>query len=184
MKIYTKTGDNGLTSLLGGNRVLKSDIRIEAYGTVDELNSYIGLIASLPEAGNYRNFLNIIQNSLFNMGSELSCSPGSDKIKYPRLEEMEIHSLEKAIDDMEKDLKPLKDFILPGGHPVVAQCHIARCVCRRAERKTVALAQEQPVRDVIVIYLNRLSDYLFVLARSVSRILDSGEVLWRTGKQS
>ena len=182
MKIYTKTGDRGLTSLLGGDRVLKSDIRIEAYGTIDELNSYLGLVASQAELGDFKDILKGIQDNLFVIGAELAGGDGSVKTNIPKVEETEIHLLEKSIDRMEADLKPIREFILPGGHPVVAHCHIARCICRRAERNTVALAQVQPVRDMIIVYLNRLSDYLFVMARSAAQKLGAEEVLWRSRK--
>jgi cob(I)alamin adenosyltransferase len=180
MKIYTKTGDKGQTSLLGGTRVLKSHIRIEAYGTVDELNSSIGLLACLPEISiESKNVLVRIQNALFTIGSVLACETEAAISGIPQLKAEESNLLEKEIDEIEKKLPALRVFILPGGHPAVAHCHIARCICRRAERLVVGLSQEQGVPGEIIIYLNRLSDYLFMLARNTSFELGMQDIPWK-----
>ena len=173
MKIYTRTGDKGHTSLIGGARVPKFDLRIESYGTVDELNSYIGLISDENIQENYKTVLKEIQNCLFIIGSILASDP--DKIKspdkkgifIPELSPQDAELLEKEIDTMTESLPALRHFILPGGSTTVSFCHIARCVCRRAERSVVHLAQDGSVDENIIIYLNRLSDYLFVLARAI-----------------
>lgn len=167
MKIYTKTGDQGYTSLIGGTRVPKYNLRIESYGTIDELNSYIGLIADHPVSTHQKTVLKEIQDRLFTIGSVLACDPEKSKMKVPDLEAGDISLLESEIDAMDKSLPELRHFILPGGLPVVSFCHIARCICRRAERVTVQLAAESRVDDLILIYLNRLSDFLFVLARKL-----------------
>ena len=167
MKIYTKTGDSGTTSLLGGARVSKAHVRIEAYGTVDELNSYIGLLGDQLVNDSRKSFLKSIQDRLFTLGAELATEPGKDKIVKPDLYETDIEKLEKAIDEMNDSLAQLKSFVLPGGHQSVSFCHIARCVCRRAERITIALNEDQPVDVLTIKYLNRLSDYLFVLGRKM-----------------
>ena len=178
MKIYTKTGDKGTTGLFGGSRVPKSDDRINAYGTIDELNSYMGLLRD-QEINNERYDLIItIQENLFVIGSLLATEPGNEKVKVPKLQESAIESLEKAIDAMNEDLPPMRHFILPGGHQSVSFCHIARCVCRRAERLVVKLAEANPVEEKILKYLNRLSDYLFVLSRLMSQELDAKEHPW------
>jgi cob(I)alamin adenosyltransferase len=180
MKIYTKTGDKGQTSLLGGTRVIKSHLRIEAYGTVDELNSCIGLLASLPEiSGGSKNVLIRIQNTLFTIGAVLACETESAYSRIPHLDPSESQLLEKEIDEIDKKLPTLKGFILPGGHSVVAQCHITRCICRRAERHVVKLVQDQTVPEEIITYLNRLSDYLFMLARDTSFDLGIEDVPWK-----
>src|SRR6185295_3145817 len=163
-KIYTKTGDKGTTSLIGGTKVPKSHLRIEAYGTVDELNSYIGLCKDLLTD---KNILQEIQDRLFTIGSSLACDPEKEtKMKIPDLEEDDITLLEKEIDRMNESIPPMKNFILPGGHPTVSHLHIARCICRRAERCCVRLEMEkEEVESIIIKYLNRLSDHLFMLAR-------------------
>ncbi|WP_407430713.1 cob(I)yrinic acid a,c-diamide adenosyltransferase [Arcticibacter sp.] len=185
MKIYTKTGDAGSTMLIGGLRVPKSDIRIEAYGTVDELNAYIGLICDQQPGDHYRQILKQVQNHLFIMGSNLAAAPEKSKMKLPELIQEDIHLLEEEIDRMQDTLKPLSHFILPGGSTLVSYCHIARCICRRAERITVQLAQESTVEKIILIYLNRLSDYLFVLSRKVAQDNQIEETAWfPRGKQS
>ncbi len=178
-KIYTKTGDSGKTALFGGGRVPKNDLRVEAYGTVDELNAFTGLLRDMMLNENHKNFLEKIQNELFVIGSLLASV--SDKNSFlPALTETAIHAIEKQIDDMEEQLPPLKNFILPGGHVVNSYCHIARTVCRRAERNVVALAAKNTNIDPIILtYLNRLSDYFFVLARTMSFELDVAEVLWK-----
>jgi cob(I)alamin adenosyltransferase len=181
MKIYTKTGDKGLTSLLGGTRVFKSHLRIEAYGTVDELNSVIGLLASLHEISkSSQNILIKIQHTLFTIGSVLACETDKAYARIPHLKVTESKLLEREIDDIDKKLPSLKAFILPGGHFAVAHCHVARCICRRAERYVVKLAQDQMVPEEIIIYLNRLSDYLFMLARNTSFELGIEDVPWES----
>ena len=167
MKIYTKTGDRGLTSLIGGKRVPKYDIRIESYGTVDELNSYIGLIGDQDIAEHCKTILKQIQDRLFIIGSSLASEPEKSKMVIPDLNSDDIALLEREIDLMTAELPELKHFILPGGSNAVSFCHIARCVCRRAERVTVHLAEESAVDEKVIIYLNRLSDYLFTLARKI-----------------
>lgn len=170
MKIYTKTGDKGLTSLIGGTRVPKHHLRIESYGTVDELNSYVGMIRD--QAGitdQQKNTLKEIQDRLFTIGSSLASDPEKSKMKIPDLYDKDIEFLELEMDSMNEDLPELKHFVLPGGSVAVSFCHIARCVCRRAERIVVHLAEESTVNEKITIYLNRLSDYLFVLARKICR---------------
>lgn len=179
MKIYTKTGDAGTTSLFGGKRVSKADLRIDAYGTVDELNSFLGLVRDQQVNKNRKEILTGIQSKLFVVGSILATEPGNTKVKIPLLNEDDIVFLEKEIDVMETALSPLRFFILPGGHHAVSFCHVARTVCRRAERLITAL-QEQEGGDLLVIkYLNRLSDYLFVLSRTMSKELGVEEVAWR-----
>jgi cob(I)alamin adenosyltransferase len=178
MKIYTKTGDKGKTSLLGGSRVSKAHIRIDAYGNVDELNSWIGLLRD-QSANKDRHLLLIeIQDRLFTIGSHLADEGGERKFSIPEIQYSDVERLEHAIDDMNNVLPEMKNFILPGGHQVVSYTHIARTVCRRAERGVVALDDLEPVKDVIVIYLNRLSDYLFMLSRMLSHELDASEVPW------
>lgn len=180
-KIYTKTGDKGTTSLIGGTKVSKSHLRIEAYGTVDELNSWIGLCRDLvtEEAG--QKTLQEIQDRLFTIGSSLACDPEKEpKMKIPDLKEEDIVGLEKEIDRMNEELPEMKNFILPGGHPTVSYLHIARCVCRRAERCCVRLQEENSGVDPIIIkYLNRLSDHLFVLARYTGYRLHAIEIAWK-----
>lgn len=168
MKIYTKTGDKGLTSLIGGTRVPKHHLRIESYGTVDELNSYIGLIRDQDISRHNKEILKHIQDRLFTIGSSLAADPEKSKMIIPDLHLEDIELLENEMDDMDKELPPLKHFILPGGSNTISFCHIARCVCRRAERLTVHLAESSTVDEKVNIYLNRLSDYLFILARKVA----------------
>lgn len=178
MKIYTKTGDKGQTSLIGGTRVPKYHIRIEAYGTVDELNSYIGLIKCQPIDEHYQLMLKEIQDRLFTIGASLASDPERSKMKIPDLTENDIRVLEMEMDSMNEVLPSLKHFILPGGNTVVSYCHLARCVCRRAERLTVQLAEESFVDSNITIYLNRLSDYLFVLGRKLCADEGTDESIW------
>ncbi|MDP5171976.1 MAG: cob(I)yrinic acid a,c-diamide adenosyltransferase [Bacteroidia bacterium] len=178
MKIYTKNGDEGTTSLLGGTKVAKYDLRIEAYGTVDELNAYLGLIADQPEASDSLPLIRAIQSNLFVIGSQLANDPGRSHFKVPTLDESEVIQLENSIDAMEALLAPLTNFILPGGHPANSMTHVARCVCRRAERRVVELNEKAPVDPLMLRYLNRLSDWLFVLGRHFSRITGSEEILW------
>lgn len=178
MKIYTKTGDKGTTALLGGTRVPKSDIRIEAYGTVDELNSYVGLLRDQKVNSDRKDLLKIIQDRLFTVGAELATAPGKDNVKKPDLLDSDIALLESEMDQMDKELPALTSFILPGGHPSVSFAHLARSVCRRAERIVVALNNEESVDPIIVRYLNRLSDFFFVLGRKMAQELDAEEVKW------
>ena len=177
MKVYTKKGDSGTTQLIGGTRVAKSSIRIEAYGTVDELNSHIGLIRDQEINQKHYDELIEIQDRLFTLGSLLADN-GESKMKLPEIHIQDVKFLEDAIDNMEEVLEPMKSFVLPGGHSTVSYCHIARCVCRRAERVTVDLNQNQIVSPIILTYLNRLSDYLFVLSRKLSKDLKAKEQPW------
>ena len=179
MKIYTKTGDKGTTALFGGKRVSKSHERINAYGTVDELNSYIGLIRDQKIGSNHIPVLIEIQDRLFTLGSILATEPENTKVKIPTLIEQDIEYLEKQMDLMNDELPEMKSFILPGGHTSVSHCHIARCVCRRAERLVIGLSENEKVPDIAIKYLNRLSDYLFVLARKVSSELNAEEIPWK-----
>jgi cob(I)alamin adenosyltransferase len=181
MKIYTKTGDGGNTSLIGGTKVAKSDLRIETYGTVDELNSWIGLIRDLHSDTNVVELLKEIQDRLFTIGSSLACDPNKEtKMHIPDLHESDIEVLEKAIDAMNETIPVMKYFILPGGHTTISQIHIARCVCRRAERSCVHMQVEnQFVEPTIIKYINRLSDYLFVLARNAHHVLGVEEIAWK-----
>ncbi len=179
MKIYTKTGDKGTTSLLGGTRVIKSHIRIEAYGTIDELNSHIGLLRDQDVNKERLGILKEIQDRLFSIGSILASDPKRSKVKIPDLHEADIELLEKAIDNMNRALPEMRSFILPGGHQSVSFCHIARCVCRRAERIIINLSQEDIVADIVIVYLNRLSDYLFVVGRKMALELGSEDVEWK-----
>lgn len=181
LKIYTKTGDGGKTSLIGGTKVPKSHIRIESYGTIDELNSFIGLCSDQIEDEDSRTMLKEIQDRLFTIGSSLACDPDKEPLmKMPDLKQEDIKLLETAIDKMNETLPVMKSFILPGGHMAVSSLHVARCVCRRAERICVHMQEEQLFIDPLVIqYLNRLSDYLFVLARYVGHFVGAEEVAWK-----
>jgi cob(I)alamin adenosyltransferase len=180
-KIYTKTGDLGKTSLIGGTKVSKSNLRIEAYGTVDELNSYIGLIGDYNVDKQTKITLKEIQDRLFTVGSSLACDPDKEPLmKIPDLKETDIVFLETEIDRMNEVLPEMKSFILPGGHVAVSSTHIARCVCRRAERLCVSLQDHELFVDPLVIkYINRLSDYLFVLARYIGQLLGAEEIAWK-----
>lgn len=178
MKIYTKTGDTGETSLFGGTRVSKAEDRIEAYGTVDELNSYIGWLRDQEVNASRNQLLEHIQNCLFSIGADLATAPKKNAAKIPYIDSSDIILLEEAIDQMELRLEPLKNFILPGGHPAVSFCHIARCVCRRSERAVIRLHQQEEVNVLIIQYLNRLSDYLFVLSRMMAKELNVAEIIW------
>lgn len=178
MKIYTKTGDKGYTSLIGGTRVPKYHLRIETYGTVDELNSYIGLIYDHPVSADQRKLLKEIQDRLFTIGASLASDPDTSRMTIPDLTEVDIRLLEEQIDEMNTVLPGLKHFILPGGNTTASFCHVARCVCRRAERLTVELSNESFVNERIIIYLNRLSDYLFTLARKVCLDNQVEENIW------
>jgi len=180
MKIYTRTGDKGTTSLIGGTKVLKSDLRIEAYGTVDELNSYVGLCRDLIADETSKTTLGEIQDRLFTIGSSLACDPGKEtKMRIPDLKEEDISFLEREIDRMNEVLPEMKNFILPGGHPAVSHIHIARCVCRRAERCCVRLQDNNEHALLIIKYLNRLSDHLFILARYAAHLLNAAEIPWK-----
>jgi cob(I)alamin adenosyltransferase len=185
MKVYTKTGDGGTTALFGGTRVPKDHIRIESYGTIDELNSYIGLIRDQEINSHYKEILIEIQDRLFTIGAILATPPekevkknGELRLKKLGITEEDIQLLENEIDIMEEELPPMTHFVLPGGHQTVSYCHITRCVCRRAERLAVHLSHDEPVVEIAIKYLNRLSDYLFVLARKLSHDLQAEEVKW------
>lgn len=185
MKIYTKTGDKGTTALFGGTRVPKHHIRIESYGTVDELNSHIGLIRDQDIAVNHKQLLTHIQDKLFTLGAILATDPekailksGKERLNIPKIDDQDITLLEDTIDQMNEALPPMTNFILPGGHQTVSFCHIARCVCRRAERQTSFLNENEAVDEKVLMYLNRLSDFLFVLARKLSLELQAEEIKW------
>lgn len=179
MKIYTKTGDEGQTSLFGGKRVSKAELRINTYGTVDELNSWIGMLRDQDVNSGRVNTLIAIQDRLFTMGSMLATEPGNQKVKIPTLSESDIEALEKEIDTLDETLPPMRSFVLPGGHPSVSTGHIARTVCRRAERLVIELHHHEPVDPLVIKYLNRLSDYLFVLTRKMSQDLNAEETPWK-----
>jgi len=185
MKVYTKTGDKGTTALFGGTRVPKHHIRIDSYGTVDELNSYIGLIRDQKIDNHSKEILIQIQDKLFTLGAILATDPeknilksGKERLNIPKVEEEDIAVLETEIDTMEDNLPPMTHFVLPGGHTTVSYCHITRCVCRRAERLASALNEISPFDERALKYLNRLSDYLFVLARKLSHDLQADEIKW------
>ncbi|UOG73891.1 cob(I)yrinic acid a,c-diamide adenosyltransferase [Hymenobacter tibetensis] len=178
MKIYTKTGDKGLTSLIGGTRVPKSSLRIDCYGTVDELNSYIGLLRDQDVNASHRGLLKEIQDRLFTIGASLASDPEKSKMKIPDLHDTDVTLLEEEMDRMNAQLPELRVFVLPGGHQSVSFAHVARCVCRRAERLVIHLREDSFVADLVVMYLNRLSDYLFVLSRQMAHDLGAEEVTW------
>jgi cob(I)alamin adenosyltransferase len=185
MKVYTKTGDKGTTALFGGTRVPKDHIRIESYGTLDELNSYIGLIRDQEILQRHKAVLAEVQDRLFTVGALLATPPEKETLKNGerRLKKLDLHEedvafLEAEIDRMDESLPPMTHFVLPGGHTTVSYCHIARCVCRRAERLAVQLSHNEPVEEIVLHYLNRLSDYLFVLARKLTQELQAEEVKW------
>lgn len=180
-RIYTKTGDKGETALFGGRRVPKNHLRVDAYGTVDELNSFTGWLRDSVENPRIREVLAQIQHRLFTVGAHLA----SDPAKHPPVPDLllaDIELLEKEMDAMDAGLPPLKNFILPGGHPTVSVCHVCRTVCRRAERLAVALHETEPVEEIVLQYLNRLSDYFFMLARQLAQDLGAEEVIWKTRK--
>lgn len=179
MKVYTKTGDKGETSLFGGSRVSKGHLRIHAYGTVDELNSYMGLLRDLTDCESREKEIERIQDRLFTLGALLATEKESAIKRLPKLQASDITFLESTIDGMEVDLEPIKTFVLPGGHPTVSHCHIARCVCRRAERLCVELSENVAVSEIIIKYLNRLSDYLFVLSRYQTKLHGVKELPWQ-----
>ena len=180
MKIYTRTGDQGQTGLLGGARVAKDDARIEAYGTVDELNSHVGMLRDLA-APHHAERLITIQETLFTIGSHLASSSNEERkrFKVPAIGDQMISELEHAMDEMDKELEPMRSFILPGGHPAASQAHICRTVCRRAERRVVLLAASSDVDPALVRFLNRLSDYFFVLARHLGKLHGIADTPWR-----
>ncbi len=182
MKIYTKKGDNGTTQLIGGKRVPKNHERIEAYGTVDELNSYMGLLRDQSVGEETYDLIITIQNKLFTIGALLANQDGTNKMKLPLLDEEDVTLLEKEIDKMNDSLPEMRSFILPGGHTTVSFCHIARCVCRRAERLTTQIGEDILQKEIILKYLNRLSDYLFVLSRYLTKNLDATEIPWISAK--
>lgn len=179
MKIYTKKGDDGTTSLLGGKRLNKNNIRIEAYGTLDELNSYLGLLRDQEANVSRTQELKSIQEVLFTIGSHLASEPGKSDFPLPEIKEEDIEFLEKEIDKMEESLEPMKNFVLPGGHSSVSISHISRCICRRAERQVISLSELEEVEPIIKKYLNRLSDFLFVLSRKISKELNAEETAWK-----
>ena len=179
MKIYTKTGDKGQTALIGGRRVSKADLRIDTYGTVDELNAWIGLLRDQPVNAVRRDLLKEIQDRLFTIGSELATDPERTiKRALPAIKSEDVFLLEQEMDTMDTALPELQAFVLPGGHQSVSFCHLARTVCRRAERLVISLNNQLPVDELIIQYLNRLSDYLFVLSRMMAQDLTVGEVVW------
>ncbi|MDY7393640.1 cob(I)yrinic acid a,c-diamide adenosyltransferase [Aureibaculum sp. 2210JD6-5] len=191
MKIYTKTGDKGQTSLYGGTRVPKYHLRIEAYGTVDELNSHIGLLKDQKISDSTAKTLLKVQNELFTVGAMLATPPeketlksGKERLNIPKISVSEIEYLEQEIDIMQKSLPQMTHFVLPGGHQTVSFCHIARCVCRRAERLTVHLNDNESINILIITYLNRLSDYLFVLARKLTYDNQVKEIPWLPSKDN
>ena len=179
MKVYTKKGDKGQTQLLGGSIVDKDHVKLECYGTIDELNSFIGNIYDQDLKEFHKEILLNIQNQLFNLGSVISFDGEKDKIKLPNITSKNIEMLEKAIDKMEESLPMLKNFILPSGHPTTSKCHIARTVCRRAERNLVTLSKTSEIDNLHLQYLNRLSDYLFVLSRAVLKENNAEEIEWQ-----
>lgn len=180
-KIYTKTGDKGSTSLIGGVRVPKNHIRIESYGTVDELNSFLGMVRDMAQNTLVTEWLHEIQDRLFTIGSVLATDPGKDvKMKLPDLQDADVIWLEQKIDEMNEQLPEMRSFILPGGQLAASTTHVARCVCRRAERLCVGMQQHnEEVPEIIIRYLNRLSDFLFVLARYISHINGVEDTPWR-----
>lgn len=179
MKVYTKTGDKGETSLLGGTRVPKHHLRIECYGTVDELNSWVGLVRAGFTEPKTQLLLDKIQNNLFVAGSQLATDPAKTNVKIPELKESDINDLEQGIDAMDKVLPPLKNFVLPGGSVEIANTHLARCVCRRAERLATQLSYNEAVNPIVLKYLNRLSDYFFVLSRFIAHTNKVNEIPWK-----
>ena len=191
MKIYTKTGDKGMTALFGGTRVPKHHIRIESYGTIDELSAHLGLLRDQDIHTHYKDILIAIQDKLFTISAVLATDPkksmlksGKPRLSIPKISEKDIKQLEEEIDAMNESLPPMTHFVFPGGHQTVSFCHIARCVCRRAERLASALNENEPIQPDALVYLNRLSDYLFVLARKLSLDLKAEETKWIPKKES
>ena len=190
MKIYTKTGDKGTTALYGGKRVSKNHIRIDTYGTIDELNSWLGLIRDQDIDQHHKKTIINIQNNLFTIGAILATPTdkeilknGKKRLNIAKISKIHIEHLEKEIDTMNDTLPPMTHFILPGGHTIVSYCHIARTVCRRSERLIVKLFDNKQIQDGVLQYINRLSDYLFVLARMLSNILQAEEIKWIPEKE-
>ena len=179
MKIYTKTGDDGTTALFGGKRVSKADLRIETYGTVDELNAWIGVLRDQEVNSKRKEILIEIQDRLFTVGSILATEPGNTRVKVPALHEDDVVRLEKAMDEMDAELPPMRFFVLPGGHPSVSFGHVARTVCRRAERLTIALNETDPLNPLVIVYLNRLSDFLFMVCRKMTQETGADEIPWK-----
>lgn len=179
MKIYTKTGDEGTTSLFGGQRVSKADLRINTYGTVDELNAYIGMLRDQEVNQKRKTVFIEIQDRLFTIGSILATEPGNTKVKVPALTEDDVVLLEKQMDEMDRLLPPMRFFVLPGGHPSISFGHMARTVCRRAERLVIELNHHEKVDGLVIKYLNRLSDFLFVLCRMMTQELQVEEIPWK-----
>ncbi len=185
MKIYTKTGDNGTTALFGGTRVKKYHLRIESYGTIDELNSWLGLLRDQEITDPLKETLKTIQSKLFTVGAILATDPkksilksGKERLNIAKIGDEDIEFLENEMDRMDEYLEPMTHFILPGGHTTVSYCHISRTVCRRAERLITHLYEKEPFEDTVLTYINRLSDYLFVLARKLSQDLKGEEIKW------
>ncbi len=185
MKIYTKTGDKGTTALFGGTRVAKHHIRIDSYGTIDELNSWLGLLRDQEIGAKYQEILIKIQEQLFTVGAILATDPekmilknGKERLNIPKINEEDISYLEQEIDTMNNALPPMTHFVLPGGHTTVSYCHIARTICRRAERLATLLHENEPFDATVLSFINRLSDYLFVLARKLSNDLEAKEIKW------
>lgn len=190
MKIYTKTGDKGLTSLFGGTRVSKHNLRIESYGCIDELNAQIGYLSDLISQDYIKDYLLKIENQLFTLGAMLATDPdkqtlknGKNRLNIPKITKDDVLNLEHQIDAFNETLPEMTHFILPGGLPVISVCHIARTICRKAERRIVALQEQSFVEEIILEYINRLSDYLFVLARKLAAINNVNEILWIPEKQ-
>lgn len=179
MKIYTKTGDKGQTALFGGKRLPKDDLRIESYGTVDELNSHVGLLRDYGMSEIETKTLLEIQDRLFTLGSILASDPDKTNLKVPGISATDVDFLESEIDRMNEQLPEMRSFVLPGGHLAVSQCHIARCVCRRAERRVVTLSAASEVEPMAIQYLNRLSDYFFVLSRWIASEKNASEIPWK-----
>jgi cob(I)alamin adenosyltransferase len=179
MKIYTKTGDQGTTSLFGGRRVSKANLRIDTYGTVDELNSWMGVLRDQEVNASRKDILLTIQDRLFVVGAMLATEPGNTRVKIPLLTEDDVLLLEQRIDGMDSGLPVMRSFVLPGGHPSISFGHVARTVCRRAERLVTALHESEPVDPLVLKYLNRLSDYLFVLTRQMAQELKAEESPWK-----
>ena len=179
MKIYTKKGDKGKTGLIGGTRVSKASLRIESYGAVDELNSWLGVVRDGEIKSKYKEQLIEIQDRLFTVGSSLACDPEKSTMKIPDLLIEDVQLLEIWMDEMDKELEPMRSFILPGGNQTASFCHVARCICRKAERNVVVLSESEFVADLVLMYLNRLSDYLFVLSRKLAKDQGAEDHPWK-----
>ncbi len=178
MKVYTKKGDAGETALLGGRRVSKSHLRIDAYGTLDELNAFVGLLRDHSEIPEINEKLISIQDRIFTIGSHMAMDKEDSKMKLPPVTQDDVNALEQWIDEMEQELPPLKSFVLPGGHVTLSYCHVCRTVCRRSERAAVTLTHDEMINPIILSYINRLSDYFFVLGRYFAKALQVDEVAW------